>query len=133
LGHGFYVASWRQRAACCHCLWVIWVIVFLVTQMTQKLAPACATGLSLWVIWVILSRDKNRCGKARARAVPNLLGYTLISKSFIFLIRINDPNDLKHAANEYLRRFALGSIGAPAWPNDDLKNPKPQCNKGYCK
>ena len=110
LGHGFYVASWRQRATCGHCLWVIWVIVFLLTQMTQKLAPARALGLSLWVIWVILSSNKNRCGKARACAVPNLLGYTLISKSFIFLIRINDPNDPKHIISQYWRALALRSF-----------------------
>ena len=44
LGHCFYVASWRQRAACCHCLWVIWVIVFLMTQMTQKAGAGVRDG-----------------------------------------------------------------------------------------
>jgi hypothetical protein len=107
-------------------IWVIWVMGFYMTQMTQKLAPACATGLSLWVIWVILSCYKNWWRTRRVRAVPNLLGYTLISKSFIFLIRINDPNDPKHNVSQYWRALALGSFFYFPWPINDPNDPTMQ-------
>ena len=114
LGHGFYVASWRQRAACCHCLWVIWVIVFLVTQMTQSVLHKGTRVLILWVIWVILSSNKNRCGKARACAVPNFQGLLLLSLYTVYKLLMlsinNDPNAPKHTNPQHWRALALGSL-----------------------
>lgn len=58
---------------------------FLITKVTQKLAPARALGFGLWVIWVILSSHKNWRGMKCQRGHTVHIGINPNIKIFYFL------------------------------------------------